>query len=332
MKIAFFSTKEYDVTTFTPEKALPHTITFIPHRLDAGTAVLAAGHTACCIFVNDAGDAPTLQALHDAGVRTIALRVLRGFHNVDLEKAAELGIAVVRVPAYSPEAIAEFTVGMILTVVRKYHKAYNRVREGNFLLSGLVGFNLSGKTVGIIGTGKIGMLTGKIIARGFGCTVLAHDPFPDHAGAAAAGIAYAPLAELLARADVISLHCPLGPGTRYLLGADTLACTKRGVVLVNTSRGALVDTAALVRLLKSGHVGAVALDVYEREEEYFFRDGSGSIMHDDVLSRLLSFHNVFVTGHQAYLTEEALTAIADMTIQNLSDLEEGKECQNIVRA
>ncbi|KAI5122343.1 hypothetical protein M0805_002510 [Coniferiporia weirii] len=330
MKIAFFSTKEYDLTTFTHDRIAPHEITFIHHRLDEGTAILAAGHEVACIFVNDAGDAPTLQALHSVGVRTIALRCA-GFNNVDLKKSNELGISVVRVPAYSPEAIAEFTVGTILTVVRKYHKAYNRVREGNFLLSGLVGFNLSGKTVGIIGTGRIGMLTGKILAHGFGCTVLAHDPYPDQASAANAGVTYAGLPELLAHSDIISLHCPLLPSTRYMLNAETLALTRRGVVLVNTSRGALIDTAALIAHLKSGHVGAVALDVYEREEEYFFRDGSGTIMHDDVLSRLLSFHNVFVTGHQAYLTEEALNAIAETTIQNLNDLEQGRDCVNITK-
>ncbi|THH06174.1 hypothetical protein EW145_g4275 [Phellinidium pouzarii] len=331
MKIAFYSMKEYDVTTFTQDRISPHEITFIPHRLDDKTAILAAGHDAVCIFVNDAGDVQTLQALHDVGVRTVALRCA-GFNNVDLKKSEELGMSVVRVPAYSPEAIAEFTVGTILTVVRKYHKAYNRVREGNFLLSGLVGFNLFGKTVGIIGTGRIGMLTGKIISRGFGCTVLAHDPYPDPAVAGDAGITYVPLHELLSRSDIISLHCPLLASTRYLLNAETLALTRRGVVLINTSRGALIDTAALIAHLKSGHVGAVALDVYEREEEYFFRDGSGMIMHDDVLSRLLSFHNVFVTGHQAYLTEEALTAIAETTVQNLNDLEQGKDCVNIVKA
>lgn len=331
MKIAFFSTKEYDLSTFKPETIAPHELTFVNHRLDEGTALLAADHDAVCIFVNDDASGPTLRALYSHGVRAIALRC-SGYNNVDLKVAAELRMSVVRVPAYSPEAIAEFAVGTILTVVRKYHKAYNRVREGNFLLNGLVGFNLSDKTVGILGTGNIGMRTGKILSHGFGCNVLAYDPYPSSTAAADAGITYVTLDELLSRSDIISLHCPLLPSTKYVLNETTLAQTKRGVVLVNTSRGGLIDTKALIHALKIGHVGAVGMDVYENEEEYFFKDTSGMIMHDDVLSRLLSFHNVFVTGHQAYLTEEALTSIATTTINNLTELEQGIRCANIVTA
>jgi len=329
MKVAFYSTKEYDLTSFADTAT--HEFTFLPHGLDASTAILASGYDAVCIFVNDVGDANTLKALSESGVKYVALRCA-GFNNVDIPEAVKLGMTTVRVPAYSPEAVAEFAVGTILTVVRKYHKAYNRVREGNFLLSGLVGFNLQGKTVGIIGTGRIGMLTGKILARGFDCKVIAYDPYPDEATAREYGITYVKeLKELLPLADIISLHCPLLKSTHYLLNANTFPLTKKGVIIVNTSRGALIDTHELIRNLKSGHIGAVGLDVYEREEEYFFRDGSGTIMHDDMFSRLLSFYNVFVTGHQAFLTSEALTAIAQTTLESLSALEEGKECKYVVK-
>lgn len=196
-----------------------------------------------------------------------------------------------------------------MLITRRSHKAYNRVREGNFLLHGLVGRNLQGKTIGIIGTGKIGMKTGRILSHGFGCHVLAHDPFPNEPEATAAGIKYVPLDALLAQSDIISLHCPLLESTKYILNVESLALTKAGVILINTSRGALIDTDALIHNLKKGHIAAVGLDVYEREEEYFFKDGSSEVMHDDVFSRLLSFHNVFVTGHQAFLTEEVRTML-----------------------
>jgi len=296
------------------------------------TARLAQGHDAVCIFVNDQADAETLDVLKQVGVKAVALRCA-GFNNVELKRAEELDITVVRVPAYSPEAVAEFAVGMIMTVVRKYHKAYNRVREGNFLLSGLVGFNLAGKTVGIIGTGKIGMLTGRILSQGFRCNVIAYDPYPDKVNAAETGITYvSELNDLFKQADIISLHCPLMDSTRYLLNAETFPLTKKGVVIVNTSRGGLIETNALIQNLKNGHVAAVGLDVYEREHEYFFRDNSGTIMHDDVFSRLLSFYNVFLTGHQAFLTSEALSSIAQTTLENLSHVEQGEACQYAVKA
>lgn len=246
-------------------------------------------------------------------------------------KARELNIEVVRVPAYSPDSVAEFAVGMILTVVRKYHKAFNRVREGNFLLDGLLGFNLHGKTVGIIGTGKIGMLTGNILSKGFGCKVIAYDVFPNEKAAAEHGISYVEtLDELLSTSDIVSLHCPLMESTFHLLNEETLFKMKKGAVLINTSRGGLIDTSALVKVLKADHLGAVGMDVYEQESAYFFSDSSEKVIQDDVLARLLSFYNVFVTGHQAFLTKEALAGIAGTTIANLKSLASEGKCDNSV--
>jgi len=263
------------------------------------------------------------------GVKYVALRCA-GFNNVDLHAAQSHGLKVVRVPAYSPEAVAEFAVGMILTVVRKYHKSYIRVREGNFLLDGLLGFNLHGKTVGIVGTGKIGLLTGKILAKGFGCNVLGYDLFHNDM-AKENGIVYVnTMEELLSCADIVSLHCPLTETTKYMVNDTTLGQMKKGAVLINTSRGALIDTTALIRALKSGHLGAVGLDVYEKESAYFFSDSSSKVIYDDNFARLLSFYNVFVSGHQAYLTTEALKNIADTTISNLQALELKGTCDNEV--
>jgi len=251
---------------------------------------------------------------------------------VNLKRAEELGISIARVPAYSPDAVAEFAVGMIMTVVRKYHKAYNRVREGNFLLEGLLGFNIKQSTVGIIGTGKIGMLTGKILSQGFGARVIAYDLYPNHDVAKKYGITYvATLDELLAASDIMSLHCPLTPETKYIINAGAISKMKDGVVIVNTSRGALIDTKALIKGLKEGKIKAVGMDVYEKESDYFFKDGSGSVMQDDVLARLLSFNNVFISGHQAFLTTEALANIAATTIENFVALVTGQKCHNIVK-
>jgi len=236
------------------------------------------------------------------------------------------------VPSYSPHAVAEFTVGLLLTVVRKYHKAFNRTREGNFSLSGLVGFNLHGKTVALIGTGQIGMLTGKILSQGFGCRVLAYDPRPDAAAAALYGITYASLDEVLRQADIITLHCPLTPQSRHMLDARTLALMKRGVVIINTSRGALMDTSAVIAALKTDHIGALGLDVYEGEREYFFRDRSRGVIEDDELSRLMSFYNVVICGHQAFLSTEALEAIAEASVADLRALERGEEVGRMARA
>ncbi|CAE6501944.1 unnamed protein product [Rhizoctonia solani] len=277
-------------------------ITYLEPHLNAVTAKLAEGYQAVCLFVNDDACEETLRVLHSQGVKYIAMRCA-GYNNVDLKVAKELGISVVNVPAYSPEAIAEFAVGMLLTIVRKYHKAYNRVREGNFLLDGLMGFNLEGKTIGIIGTGKIG----RILSHGFRAKVIGYDPYPNPAAAAENGIQYVSLEELFKTSDVISLHCPLTPETKYIVNEEALKTTKPGLVIVNTSRGALINTSDLIQGLKSGHIAAVGMDVYERESKYFYRDSSNKIIHDDQLSRLVSFHNVFISGHQAFLTQEALT-------------------------
>ncbi|KAJ3515617.1 hypothetical protein NLJ89_g1648 [Agrocybe chaxingu] len=332
MKVAVFGTRNYDVDSLNGANGEGSDIafTFFEALLDDKTVTLAGGHDAVCIFVNDQCSARILQKLHELGVKYVALRCA-GFNNVDLKAAEELNIKVARVPAYSPEAVAEFTIGMIMTVVRKYHKAYNRVREGNFLLDGLLGINIHGKTIGLIGTGKIGLLTGKILSQGFGAKVIAHDPYPCSL-AAEYGITYVDkLEDLLSTSDIISLHCPLMDSTKYIINDNTLAHTKPGVILINTSRGGLIDTYALIRALKSGHVSAVGLDVYERESGYFFADSSAKVIADDSFARLLSFYNVFMTGHQAFLTREALENIADTTIKNLRALEATGTCDCIVR-
>ncbi|RXW23211.1 hypothetical protein EST38_g2637 [Candolleomyces aberdarensis] len=332
MKIAVFGTRKYDQDSLKAANRDGFVqFTFIEALLDQRTAILAADHEGICIFVNDICNAAVIEQLSALGVRFIALRCA-GFNNVDLEAAAKLDILVARVPAYSPEAVAEFTVGMMMTVVRKYHKAYNRVREGNFLLDGLLGFNLHGKTIGIIGTGKIGLLTGRILAKGFNSNVIAYDPYPSPL-AEEYGLKYvSELDELLKKSDVISLHCPLMDSTKYIINDDSIAKMKKGVVLINTSRGGLIDTYALIRALKTGHVLAVGLDVYERESSYFFADSSAKVIADDTFARLLSFYNVFMTGHQAFLTEEALTNIADTTLKNLHDMKETGTCACIVKA
>ncbi|KAG6896088.1 hypothetical protein C0992_010368 [Termitomyces sp. T32_za158] len=331
MKVAVFGTRKYDLDSLSTavNATTGIELKFIDPSLDVTTSLLAEGYEAISIFVNDICDEDVLKELHKHGVKYIALRCA-GYNNVDLAAAAKLGLKVARVPSYSPEAVAEFAVGMIMTVVRKYHKSFLRVREGNFLLDGLMGFNLAGKTVGLIGTGKIGLITGRILAKGFSCNVIAHDPYPSPE-AAENGIKYLDtLEELLGQCDIVSLHCPLTPQTRYIINDDTLAMMKPGVVLINTSRGGLIDSYSLIRALKSGHIGAVGLDVYEREAEYFFADSSAKIIHDDVFARLLSFYNVFMTGHQAYLTQEAIQNIADTTIQNLKDFEVTGTSPNLV--
>lgn len=332
MKVAVYSSKKYDIDSFENVKDDTLDFNFLSVPLDAKTAALASGHEAVCVFVNDSADSEALQALNELGVKYIAIRAA-GFNNVDIKKATELGIKIARVPAYSPDSVAEFAVGMILTVVRKYHKAYNRVREGNFLLEGLLGFNLSGKTVGIVGTGKIGMLTGKILSKGFGCNVIAYDVYKNEKVAAEYGITYIEeLDELLAQSDIISLHCPLSKGTKHLINEDSLKKTKKGFVLINTSRGGLIDTTALISALKTGHIGAVGLDVYEKEQEYFFNDSSSKIIYDDNLTRLISFYNVFISGHQAFLTNEALFEIAKTTVANLTAFKNDQKCDNLVES
>ena len=230
-------------------------------------------------------------------------------------------------PSYSPHAVAEFAIGLLLTLVRKYHKSFNRTREGNFSLSGLVGFNLNGKTVGIIGTGQIGLLVGKILSKGFGCNVVAYDLYPNEEKAKEYGILYKSRDEVLREADILTLHCPLTPSSHYLLNDETFALTKPGVVIINTSRGGLIDTKSLIRALKSGHIGALGLDVYEGEKEYFFRDGSRGVIQDDDLTRLMSFYNVVISGHQAFLSKEALEAIAEASVRDMVALDKGESVE-----
>jgi D-lactate dehydrogenase len=330
MRVAVFSTKPYDRSFLTTANAaFGHEMTFFEPRLTIETIVLAAGYPAICAFVNDVLDRPVLQGLSGGGTRLVALRSA-GFNNVDLAAAGELQLTVVRVPAYSPHAVAEHTVALILALNRKLPRASNRVRDGNFALEGLLGFDLHGKTVGIIGTGRIGAVVARIMA-GFGCRLLAYDLQPNEA-CLALGVDYKPLAELLSTSDVITLHAPLTPETHHLIDREAVARMKSGVMLINTSRGALLDTRAVIAGLKSGQIGSLGLDVYEEEEDLFFEDLSNRVLQDDVFARLLTFPNVLITGHQAFFTHEALTAIAETTLANISAIERGTPCQNIVTA
>ncbi|HLL13304.1 MAG TPA: 2-hydroxyacid dehydrogenase [Rubrivivax sp.] len=320
MRVAIYSTRPNDREFLARANgAGRHQLVFLEARLDATTVAVAGGAQAVCVFVNDRLDAGVLQALHEAGVRLVALRCA-GFNNVDLVAAAALGIAVGRVPEYSPHAVAEHTAALVLTLNRKIHRAYNRVREGNFALEGLLGFDLHGRTVGLVGTGRIGACFARIMV-GFGCRVLATAPDinPD---CEALGVHYVDLEALLAESDIVSLHCPLTPHTRHLIDAAALARMKPGAMLINTSRGAVVDTPALIAALKSGQLGSLGLDVYEEEADLFFRDLSGEVLHDDLFARLLTFPNVVVTGHQAFFTADALRAIAETTVGNLDSFEE----------
>ena len=327
MKIAVFSSKRYDRASLDAANAGPHELHYFEPHLDAETAPLARGHDAVCVFVNDRLDAPVLEALASDGIRLIALRCA-GFNNVDIHAAQRLGLAVVRVPAYSPHAVAEHTVALILALNRKLHRAYNRVREGNFALDGLLGFDLHGRTAGVVGTGKIGAVAARILA-GFGCSVLAFDPFPDE-GCRALGVRYVSLDELLGASDIITLHCPLTPENHHLIGAAALAKMKPGAMLINTSRGGLLDTRAVIEALKSGKLGHLGLDVYEEESEIFFEDLSGTILRDDIFTRLLTFPNVIITGHQGFFTREALDNIARTTIGNITQFDETGSAANAV--
>ncbi|MEO6873845.1 MAG: 2-hydroxyacid dehydrogenase [Opitutaceae bacterium] len=323
MTVAVFDTKPYDreYLAQAPD-AQRLRWRFHDFRLSAETAPSAAGAEAVCLFVNDCGDRPCLEVLASLGVKLIALRCA-GYNNVDLDAAQALSLGVVRVPAYSPHAVAEHTVALLLTLNRKIHRAYNRVREMNFSLGGLVGFDVHGKTVGIIGTGRIGRITAQIF-RGFGAEVLAHDLQPDAAWAAGNKVHYVDRDTLLATSDIVSLHVPLLPETLHLLHEKTLAQMKPGVFIINTSRGKLINTTALIAALKSGRVGGVALDVYEEEEGVFFEDLSGQMLKDDELSLLLNFPNVLITSHQAFLTHEALSEIARVTTTNLLRLDKNE--------
>lgn len=328
MKIALFSSKSYDTEYFNlAEQEFSHEITHFETRLRARTANLAKGFDAVCVFVNDMVDRETIGILKDLGVKAIALRCA-GFNNVDLLAAQEAGLAVLRVPAYSPESVAEHALALILTLNRKTHKAYNRVRDGNFSLERLIGFNLSGKTVGIIGTGRIGAAFLKIM-EGMGCKVLAYDRYPNEE-LLKKGVKYVGLEKLLGQSDIVSLHCPLTPETAYLINRQTLAMMKPGVMLINTSRGALINTNDTLESLKNRHLGYLGIDVYEQEEKLFFRDRSEEILQDEQIGRLMTFPNVLITAHQAFFTREALVQIAATTLQNLSDFEEEKKLINQV--
>lgn len=320
MRVAVFSTKPYDEASLRKANGDAHELVFLEPRLNPRTAALADGCEAVCAFVNDDLGAETLAALAERGVRFVALRSA-GFNHVDLRAAGELRIAVARVPDYSPYAVAEHCAALILALNRKTHRAYNRVREHNFALTGLLGFDLHGRTVGVVGTGKIGVCFTRIMA-GFGCRVLAFDPFPSEA-AVAAGAEYVSLGELLAASDIVSLHCPLTPETFHLIDRERIASMRPGVMLVNTSRGALVDTAAVIEGLKSGRIGHLGLDVYEEEAALFFEDLSDQVIGDDVFDRLSAFPNVLITGHQAFFTAEAIEAIAATTLGNLTAFASG---------
>jgi len=334
MKVAVYSARRYDKALLgqaNKEADEPggHTLRFLEDRLTAHTAALAEGCGAVCVFVNDTVDAEVLALLAAQGTRLVATRST-GYNQIDTEAAARLGIAVVRVTDYSPHSVAEFAVGLLLAVNRKIARASARTRDGNFDLDGLMGFDLHGKTVGVIGTGKIGTIFARIMA-GFGCTVVGHDRYPSPAFEALGG-RYVGVDELLACSDVVSLHCPLTDDTRHIVNADSLARAKRGSVLVNTSRGGLIDTDAAIQALKTGQLGGLAIDVYEQEANLFFQDLSSTIICDDVIQRLVSFPNVIVTGHQAFFTVEAIGQIMRTTIESITAFERGEELVNRVPA
>ena len=329
MKVAFFSSKRYDEQYFNAANEGGHDLAFFETKLAPRSVSLAEGAQAVCVFVNDRIDRDTLEGLKELGIAYVALRCA-GFNNVDLKAAKEMGIKVARVPAYSPHAVAEHTLALLLTLNRRIHRAYNRVREGNFALDGLVGFDIHGLTAGIVGTGKIGAIVAQLF-QAFGCKTLCYD-LNETEALKSGGARYVDLDTLFEKSEIISLHCPLNDTTRHIINDASISKMKRGVTILNTSRGGLVDTAAVIRGLKSGHIGNLAIDVYEEEESLFFEDQSSIVLQDDLFARLLTFPNVLVTGHQAFFTETALTQIARVTLDNLSELEETGSCGNEVRA
>ena len=315
-RIAVFSAKKWVIDSFNEtNQQYKFDITFYEALLDSKTAVLAKGFDAVCVFVNDTIDAEVLIQLKDLGVKLVSLRCA-GYNNVDINKANQLDIGIARVPAYSPYAVAEHTVGMILTLSRKYHKAYQRVREANFALDGLIGFDLHQKTVGVIGTGKIGQVFTKIMA-GFGCSILAYDKYPNDE-LKDLGVKYVDLETLYSKSDMISLHCPLTPDTFHLINDKTIARMQKGVMIINTSRGALIDSQSVIKGLKNGHIGYLGIDVYEEEHDLFFEDLSDKIIQDDIFVRLQTFPNVIITAHQAFFTKEAVDNIAETTFNNIA--------------
>jgi D-lactate dehydrogenase len=329
MKVVFFSSKQYDQQFFEEaNKELEHELTFLEVPLNKDTAVLAKGYEVVCVFVNDYVGEAVLQILADEGIRLIAMRCA-GYNNVDLKAASHLGLKVVRVPAYSPYSVAEHTVALILTLNRKIHRAYNRVKEGNFALNGLMGFDLHGKTVGLIGLGRIGLVTARIL-KGFGCRVLGFDIVKGEE-LDEIGVEFTDLDALYAESDIVSLHCPLTPQTHHIINEQSLDKMKKGVMLINTSRGALVDTKAVIEALKQEKISYLGLDVYEEEADLFFEDLSNHVIQDDVFMRLLSFNNVLITGHQAFFTSNALESIATVTLQNITAFEREEELENEVK-
>ncbi|MBN2194640.1 MAG: cyclic nucleotide-binding domain-containing protein [Polyangiaceae bacterium] len=328
--IAFFDAKPYDRQSFDARVPAGMRLHYLEARLGPTTAALAHGFRVVCAFVGDDLGAPVLERLSLAGVELIAMRCA-GYNNVDLDAAARLGLSVTRVPAYSPHAVAEHAVALILALDRKVHRAHGRVREGNFSLAGLVGFDLHGRTAGLVGLGRIGQCLARIL-RGFGMTVLAHDAFARPETAVELGVSLVELDELLVRSHVVSLHAPLTPATHHLVDAERIERMRPGVVLINTSRGGLIDSTALVRGLKTGHIGAAGLDVYEEESEYFFQDRSDRVITDDLLARLMTFNNVIITSHQGFLTEEALANIAETTLGNIAEYLAGKRRSDLTNA
>jgi len=334
MKIAVFSSKSYDIETLESANKLSgcHNqfhFTFLKPQLDSQTAILAEGFDAVCVFVNDCLDKTCLTELNRLRIKLVVLRCA-GFNNVDIQHAESLGISVVRVPAYSPHAVAEHAVALILTLNRQTHRAYNRVREGNFSLHGLQGFDMVGKTVGIVGTGRIGKVMAAIM-HGFGCQIVATDISQDEA-CNEIGVNYVPLNELLAVSDIITLHCPLTSDTFHMINENSIRHMRDGVMLINTSRGALIETRSIIKGLKSGKIGFLGLDVYEQEENLFFQDLSETIIQDDLFERLLTLPHVLITGHQGFFTHQALSEIARITLENLCQYNNGEQLTNAVKA
>lgn len=325
MRIAVFSTKPYDrryLDAANEAVGSPHDMTYLEPRLASDTARFAEGCDAACVFVNDDASRPVLEALQEAGVRWVATRSA-GYNHIDLDAAKELGLGVARVPAYAPEGVAEHAIALMLALNRKIHRAYNRVREHNFSLEGLMGFQMHGRTVGVVGTGKTGSAAARVL-HGFGCNLLGYD-IHENDDLKELGMRYVDLPELLRDSDIVTLHAPLTPDTHHLINAETLPHCRDGVMLINTGRGGLVDTSALIDALKSGRLGSLGLDVYEEEDEFFFEDLSTSILQDDTFARLLTFPNVIITGHQAFFTEQAMDQIATETIDNFNRFGQGDD-------
>lgn len=331
MKIAFYDTHSYDRKSFEGmNEQFGFEIAFHEFKLNENTVVLAQGYDAVCVFVNDVVNAEVIARLKEYGVSLIALRCA-GFNNVDLKAAAEAGIKVVRVPAYSPYAVAEHGIALLMSLTRHIPQAYLRTKTANFNIEGLTGRDLHGLTAGVLGTGKIGRIMAGLL-QAFGMKIIAYDPFPNKQWAEETGAVYVTLEEIFRQSDVLSLHCPLTDETRHIVNHDTMKMMKKDAVIINTGRGALIDSKALVHALKHQHIGGIGMDVYEEESKYFFSDWSTDIMTDDVLARLLTFPNVIITGHQAFLTTNALKNISETTLQNIRDFEQGKELVNEVKA